>query len=183
MRLLKANSLTVKKPTANKVGAAVVAIAAALLLSACAGQPPANLGVIKQANLNTDTQAGSNSYSIGLRACPDSPNCIQTYDAADDSHFKAPLIPKATIQQTTDALKTAIKNSGGEIISEQALLPAGYYLHAEYTSKWIRFVDDVEVVVQADSIQFRSASRIGRSDFGVNGERFDTLKTIYQAQP
>lgn len=180
MRLLKANSLTAKKPTANKVG---VAIAAALLLSACAGQPPADLGVIKQADLNSDTQTGSSSYSIGLRACPESPNCIQTYDAADQDHFKAPLKPKDNIQQTTQALKTAIKNSGGEVISEQALSPAGYYLHAEYTSKWIRFVDDVEIVVQANSIQIRSASRIGRSDFGVNGERFDTLKTIYQAQP
>lgn len=177
MRLLKANSLTAKKPTANKVGVAVVTIAAALLLTACAGQPPADLGVITQADSNAEITRFS------LRACPESPNCIQTYDAADDSHYKAPLIPKATIQQTTDALKTAIKNSGGEIISEQALLPAGYYLHAEYTSKWIRFVDDVEVVVQADRIQIRSASRIGRSDFGVNGERFDTLKTMYQAQP
>lgn len=180
MRLLKVNSLITKKPTAYKAGAVIVA---ALLLSACAGQPPADLGVIKQADLNSDTQTGSSSYSIGLRACPESPNCIQTYDAADQDHFKAPLIPKATIQQTTDALKAAIKNSGGEIISEQALLPAGYYLHAEYESKWIRFVDDVEVVVQEDSIQIRSASRLGRSDFGVNGERFDTIKTIYQAQP
>lgn len=177
MRLLKTNSLTAKKPTANKVGVAVFTTTAALLLSACAGQLPADLGVITQADSNTEITRFS------LRACPESPNCIQTYDAADDSHYKAPLIPKATIQQTTDALKTAIKNSGGEIISEQALLPAGYYLHAEYTSKWIRFVDDVEVVVQADRIQIRSASRIGRSDFGVNGERFDTLKTIYQAQP
>lgn len=165
MRLLKANKLC-------QIGAA---FSAALLLSACAGQPPADLGVIKQASLSE-----ADTYSFSLRACPESPNCIQTYDAADQDHFKAPLSPKADVLQTTQAIKTAIIGSGGEIISEQALSPAGYYLHAEYESKWIRFVDDVEVVIQADNIQLRSASRLGRSDFGVNGERFDKIKTLYQ---
>lgn len=173
MRRLKTNSLMAKPTSVYNVGAAIVA---ALLLSACAGQPPADLGVIQSGKEN-----GAHRFS--LRACPESPNCIQTYDVADKDHFKAALIPKTTLQQTTDALKIAIKNSGGEIISEQALSPAAYYLHAEYESKWIRFVDDVEVVVQADSIQIRSASRLGRSDFGVNGERFETIKALYQAQP
>lgn len=164
MRLLKVN-----KP--RQLGAA---LSAALFLSACAGQPPADLGVI------TQIDSSSEIPHFSLRACPESPNCIQTYDVADQNHFKTPLSPKADILQTTQAIKKAIMGSGGEIISEQALSPVGYYLHAEYESKWIRFVDDVEVVIQADSIQLRSASRLGRSDFGVNGERFEEIKTLYQ---
>jgi uncharacterized protein (DUF1499 family) len=167
MRLLKVN-----KP--SQISAVFFAT---LMLTACAGQPPTDLGVITQAGSNADTP------SFSLRACPDSPNCIQTYDAVDQDHFKTPLKPKANIQQTTQALKAAIKDSGGEIISEKTLSPAGYYLHAEYESKWIRFVDDVEILVQTSGVQIRSASRIGRSDFGVNGERFDVIKDIYQAVP
>ena len=44
------------------------------------------------------------------------------------------------------------------------------YIHAEATSRIFRFVDDVEFFVDrgAKVIHFRSASRVGRSDMGVN---------------
>ena len=47
------------------------------------------------------------------------------------------------------------------------------YLHAECKSFVFRFVDDVDIVVDpvAHVYRFRSASRIGRSDLGVNRQR------------
>ena len=47
------------------------------------------------------------------------------------------------------------------------------YVRAESRSRIFRFVDDVEMVIDADErvIRFRSASRVGRSDFGVNRAR------------
>ena len=59
------------------------------------------------------------------------------------------------------------------------------YLHAEYTTRWMRFVDDVEFYAPADAklIQVRSASRIGYSDFGVNRNRMSAISEAYRKAP
>ena len=51
------------------------------------------------------------------------------------------------------------------------------YLHAEFTSRVFRFVDDVEFYVddEAKLIHFRSASRVGQSDLGVNRKRMPEI--------
>jgi uncharacterized protein (DUF1499 family) len=51
------------------------------------------------------------------------------------------------------------------------------YLHAEFTSKIFRFVDDVEFVIddEARRIDFRSASRVGSYDFGANRKRMEDI--------
>ena len=133
-------------------------------LIGCAGQIPSDLGAIN----------GSE-----LRACPDTPNCIQTYDELDASHYQLPLKSKQDKSQTKLAITSAINETGGKIISEMALEPSGYYLHAEYESSWLKFVDDVEVVIKDELVHIRSASRLGRSDFGVNAERLENIKAAY----
>jgi uncharacterized protein (DUF1499 family) len=57
------------------------------------------------------------------------------------------------------------------------------YLHAEYTTRWLRFVDDVEFYAPAGAqlIQVRSASRVGYSDFGVNRKRVEAIRRRFQA--
>ena len=54
-----------------------------------------------------------------------------------------------------------------------------YYLHAEVTSKWMKYVDDLEVsfVPESNKLQVRSESRVGESDLGVNQKRIDLLKS------
>ncbi len=54
-------------------------------------------------------------------------------------------------------------------------------LRAECHSLVFRFVDDVEIRFDdtAKLIHFRSASRLGRSDFGVNRERMDHLRKAF----
>jgi len=135
-----------------------------LFLTACAGQAPNDLGILN----------GSE-----LRPCPDKPNCVQTYDPADKSHFQLPLIFNTDNEQTKTAISNAITETGGKIISEKPLSPSGYYLHAEYESDWLKFVDDIEVVIKDGLIHLRSASRLGFSDMGVNAKRFDAIKANY----
>jgi uncharacterized protein (DUF1499 family) len=57
------------------------------------------------------------------------------------------------------------------------------YLRAEARSRLLRFVDDVEVVVDADrrTVGFRSASRVGRSDLGVNRARMLRFSERFRA--
>ncbi len=52
------------------------------------------------------------------------------------------------------------------------------YLYAEFASKLMGFVDDVEFYLDpAESvIQVRSASRLGESDLGVNRKRLEEIR-------
>ena len=56
---------------------------------------------------------------------------------------------------------------------------ADTYLHYECTSLLLRFVDDVEFVFddEAKLIHFRSASRIGYGDLGVNRRRMEGIRS------
>ena len=51
------------------------------------------------------------------------------------------------------------------------------YLHAEVTSKWMKYIDDLEIsyLPESDKLQIRSESRVGESDLGVNRKRVDKL--------
>lgn len=148
-----------------KKNISILALPSFLLLTACAGQVPSDLGVVN----------GSE-----LRSCPDKPNCVQTYDRLDESHFQLPLVVKESEAETQLSIRSAIVKTGGQIISEKVLMPSGIYLHAEYESDWLKFVDDVEVLIKNDAIHIRSASRLGHSDMGVNAERFEKIKAVYE---
>lgn len=57
------------------------------------------------------------------------------------------------------------------------------YLHVEFRSALFRFVDDLEFVLDdpARVIHFRSASRTGYYDFGVNRRRMKEISDHYLA--
>jgi len=52
------------------------------------------------------------------------------------------------------------------------------YLRVEFTTRWLRFVDDAEFWYDpaSERIQVRSASRLGRKDFAVNRERIEAIR-------
>lgn len=58
------------------------------------------------------------------------------------------------------------------------------YLHAECRSAFFGFVDDLELHLRAKQnlIAVRSASRLGRSDFGVNKKRLEELRARLRGQ-
>lgn len=53
-----------------------------------------------------------------------------------------------------------------------------HFLHATFRSRLFRFTDDVACRLDNDtnSIQIRSASRVGYSDFGINRKRVEELR-------
>lgn len=59
-----------------------------------------------------------------------------------------------------------------EVISENS-----NYIYAEFTSLIMRYVDDVEFYFDEKTklLHFRSASRLGTGDLGVNRKRIETL--------
>jgi uncharacterized protein (DUF1499 family) len=57
------------------------------------------------------------------------------------------------------------------------------YLYAQFTTRWLRFVDDVEFWYSPGErvIHVRSAARVGRRDFGVNRARVEAIRAAYDA--
>ena len=54
------------------------------------------------------------------------------------------------------------------------------FIHVEFTSNIFRFIDDVEFyLTEQGVIHFRSASRIGHSDLGVNRRRIEMIRIAF----
>lgn len=113
-----------------------------------------------------------------LAACPASPNCVSTQ--VDDPAQRMPTL------HYTGASEEAMRKLR-EILSglprTTIVTEDGRYLHAEVRSAVFRFVDDVEFLVDADAqaIHYRSASRAGYSDFGVNRKRMETIRRAFES--
>ena len=80
-----------------------------------------------------------------------------------------------SIEQPFKVVKEIIENTPRSVIVELD----GDYLHAEVTSKWMKYVDDLEVsfVPESRKLLIRSESRVGEGDLGVNQKRVDLLKS------
>ena len=94
--------------------------------------------------------------------------------ATTDYHRIAPLAAAPDPKATFSRLRTVVAAMPGAAIVEST--PT--YLYAEYTTRWLGFVDDVEFLLDEPSglIQVRSASRLGRKDFGVNRARIEAVR-------
>lgn len=111
-----------------------------------------------------------------LRPCPDSPNCVVSENATPSSRIE-PLSFKVAPEQAWTALRRAVERGGGVIREDR-----DGYLWATFTSRFFRFIDDVEFRMDAvhGIIHVRSASRAGSSDFGVNRKRIEKLRAEFE---
>lgn len=127
-----------------------------------AGKRPTNIGIL----------------SGKLAACPGTPNCVNSQSQDAQSKI-APLAYNSTPNEAMAKLKTVI----GDMERTKIITETDNYLYAEFTSKLMGFVDDVEFLVddQAKVIQVRSASRLGESDLGVNRQRIETIRAKFNA--
>ncbi len=103
------------------------------------------------------------------------PNCVSSQaDPADAEHYIAPIAFKGDAAAAAAAMRKAVEGMTDATIIRQD----GGYLYAEYRTKLMRFVDDVELLYdpKAGVIHVRSASRLGRRDFGVNRARVEALR-------
>jgi uncharacterized protein (DUF1499 family) len=114
-----------------------------------------------------------------LQACPESPNCVQSFDETDESHYQSPLpLINGSTQESMEALVAAVNSMPRtEIISQES-----NYLHVTYTTAVFRFVDDVEFLIGPEYVDFRSSSRLGYYDFGVNNRRMKAFRKEYEEQ-
>ena len=110
-----------------------------------------------------------------LPPCPSSPNCVST-QAQDAGHAIAPIRYRKSRAEAKEALKEVIRSLPRTKLVEED----ESYRHYEFTSLLLRFVDDVEFVFddEAKTIHFRSASRTGYGDLGMNRTRMEQMRAL-----
>lgn len=146
--------------TLKKTLVRVLTAGAILSVTACSGMRPDTLGL----------------HEGKLSPCPSKPNCVSSY-SADEIHQITPYrYPVGN--QSNAALIEQLKEALGSIPRTEVITATDTYLHAEATSFLMRYVDDIEFLVDGDAglVHVRSASRIGYSDFGVNRERVEAIR-------
>ncbi|KGY13713.1 hypothetical protein NM22_03765 [Vibrio tubiashii] len=101
--------------------------------------------------------------------CGDKPNCVSTQDNRPD-HNLAPFELNDGV--TLDQIEAVVLEQPRTKTADKT----DDYLRIEFTSRIMRFVDDLELKIEGNNLIVRSESRIGHSDFGVNRKRADALR-------
>lgn len=151
------------------------ALLALLLIAArfglFAGQPPPDLGV-----------AGGR-----LKAPSTTPNSVSSQASQYPGHPQAEYAQIAPFDLLNADAPASLQALGVVLAGQDGIRLVTQrpdYLHAEASTRWLRFVDDLEFWLNPQSavIEVRSASRLGRKDFGVNRQRLESLRAAYLAQ-
>ena len=151
--------------------AAVAAIAAVIAGQAglLRGSAPDDLGV-RDGKLKRPSKT-PNSVSSQADAWPDHPQ--QAYARI------APLALREDGPATIARLAALCQGlPGATVVSSKP-----DYLYVQFQTPWLKFVDDAEFWYDpaAKVVQVRSASRIGRKDFGVNRARVESMRSRLKA--
>jgi uncharacterized protein (DUF1499 family) len=125
--------------------------------------------------------SGSRPKNIGvhdgqLKLAPSSPNCVNSQSASGYSKI-TPIAYTGDGKIALARIKTLVAATpNAKIVDSKA-----DYLYAEFTTKLLGFVDDVEFYLDemAGVIQVRSASRLGHKDFGVNRKRIESIREAF----
>jgi uncharacterized protein (DUF1499 family) len=133
-----------------------------LAVISCSGTRPKNLGV-SEGRFN---------------ACPSTPNCVSSYaDKSDEAHYIAPIEFDTSIGNARQRLLDVLR----DFPRAEIIIAEKFYIYAEFSTLVFRFVDDVEFYIDGDEnvIHVRSASRLGKSDLGVNRKRIDKIRKMF----
>ena len=111
-----------------------------------------------------------------LRPCPNKPNCVCT-QASDERHKIDAIAFTGTPAEAIERLKSVVTG-----MPRMKIVKAeGHYMHVECRTLMMRFVDDVEFAIDGENktIHFRSASRLGHGDLGVNRRRMEAIRSAF----
>jgi uncharacterized protein (DUF1499 family) len=114
--------------------------------------------------------------AIMLPPCPSTPNCVST-QAKSPIHAIAPISYRGSAEEAMARIVAIVGSMPRTTIVERK--PTS--LRAEFRTRLFRFVDDVmfELDQTKKTIEFRSASRVGRSDLGVNRKRMEAIRAAF----
>ncbi len=128
------------------------------------GQAPDNLG-LREGKLKPPSKT-ENSVSSQADLWPEHPQ--------RDYARIAPLALVGDGAATLARIQDVVRGMRGA----QVVKAEGDYLYATFSTPLMKYTDDVEFWFDrsADVVQVRSASRLGRKDFGVNRARIEAIR-------
>lgn len=131
------------------------------------GTPPSRLG-LAEGKLKPPSKT-PNSVSSQADLWPDHPQ---------REYARIAPLPAGTAEGAADAAWTRLRRIVESERGTRIAQADGDYLYAQFTTRWLGFTDDVEFWLDraAGVIHVRSASRLGRKDFGVNRARVEALR-------
>jgi len=111
-----------------------------------------------------------------LAAMPDTPNAVSSQTDDASKHVDA-LPMRGSAEATRDKILQCLREMGNNAVTTQL----DNYIHTVFVTPFMRYHDDVEFYIDAASgkVQFRSASRVGKSDLCANRARYNTFKKLY----
>ena len=128
-------------------------------------------------NSPSEKEKPANPAQLIQEPCPGTPNCISTVYPEDLNHFLPSLPFKESVEKSKEIITNILENySGAEMIEQE-----DSFIYAQFTIPIFRFVDDVVFYFDQEtkSIHFRSSSRIGNWDLGVNRRRMKKISQLY----
>ncbi|MBQ0711971.1 MAG: DUF1499 domain-containing protein [Porticoccus sp.] len=115
-----------------------------------------------------------------LSRCSTKPNCVCSEHIDDVGHYIEPVtnIENREMDKMPKVV-SIIQNMNGVIQRKK-----DNYIAATFTSSIFGFVDDFEIRTDSNlgTLHFRSASRVGYGDGGVNRKRVELFKTFYRQE-
>ena len=113
-----------------------------------------------------------------LKPCSDKPNCVST-TSQDRRHSMLPMPFQGDLAVSLERLKRVVFS-----FPRTSLLKEDKnFLHFTFKSAFFGFIDDVEFYLDSQNkvIHFRSASRTGYSDLGVNRKRMEKIVNLFMS--
>jgi uncharacterized protein (DUF1499 family) len=151
----------------------LLAVLVAGQLGVLSGKKPQNIGVANEL----------------LKAPSKTRNSVSSQTHLHTANMDAALVQYASIEplpfknnsaaNSMQALVASLKSIPGVAIVDAK----PDYIYAQATTQVLKFVDDLEFWVNPAKgvIDIRSASRLGREDFGVNRKRVEVIRATYLA--
>ena len=124
-----------------------------------------------------NAEAGEADRPDKFSPCPDSPNCVST-QSTDQARFIEPLHYAGSLADARQKLIDILENKKRvRLVKVEA-----DFIHAEFRSLVLQFVDDVNFYFPPDQaiIHVKSASRKGYYDFGANRRRVERLRAAFE---
>lgn len=140
-----------------------------VVLAGCAGRLPVGIA------------DGSGRFA----PCPSSPNCVSSDAPIDDRVHSIEALRLRSELADDEAAADEDANAWQALIDYLESLPRVEiatrdegYVHAVFTTRLMRYRDDVELALDPEGgvIRVRSASRVGHGDMGVNRARIESIR-------
>ena len=144
----------------KKIMAAASLVSSLLGLIGCQGTRPTDIGVKDGV----------------LSPCPDKPNCVSSVAPQGRNQIEGFVLAGDHRAEFDRLKKTVAAMPNAAVVVDRP-----DYMHAEFTSSLMRFVDDLEIYFNepAGRAEVRSASRLGFKDFDVNRDRVELIRSKF----